>query len=100
MTKKQIDNLYNKLEIYIDNVELGPEHDPLLNQLTKLSTILDNLAEGEISKDSDKLMNSLDNKQLDTLINESINELNEFTSNINKASKLVVGIDKIINIAT
>lgn len=100
MTKKQIDNLYNKLEIYIDNVELGPEHDPLLNQLTKLSTILDNLAEDEISKDSDKLMSSLDNKQLDALINESISELNEFTSNIDKASKLVAGIDKIINIAT
>ena len=97
MTYTQIEELSNKLELYIENIEIGPEHDNLLNQQTKLYELLDNLDAKEIDKDSNQLLINLKNEELDKLIIDSFNELNEFKTNIDKATKLAKGIDNIIS---
>jgi hypothetical protein len=97
MTYTQIEELSNKLELYIENIEIGPEHDNLLNQQTKLYELLDNLDAKEIDKDSNQLLINLKNEELDKLIIDSFNELNEFKTNIDKATKLAKGIENIIS---
>jgi hypothetical protein len=93
----QIEELSNKLELYIENIEIGPEHVNLLNQQTKLYELLDDLDAKEIDKESNQLLINLKNEELDKLIIDSFNELNEFKTNIDKATKLAKGIDNIIS---
>ena len=97
MTYTQIEELSNKLELYIENIEIGPEHDNLLNQQTKLYELLDNLDAKEIDRESNQLLINLKNEELDKLIIDSFNELNEFKTNIDKATKLAKGIENIIS---
>jgi hypothetical protein len=97
MTYTQIEELSNKLELYIENIEIGPEHDDLLNQQTKLYELLDDLDAKGINNDSNQLLKSLKDDELAKLIDDSFKELNEFTSNIEKINKLANNINNVIS---
>jgi hypothetical protein len=62
-----------------------------------LYELLDDLDAKEIDKESNQLLINLKNEELDKLIIDSFNELNEFKTNIDKATKLAKGIDNIIS---
>lgn len=100
MKYEQIEKLYNYLEVYLDSVPLGPEHDPLLNKLSQIGDLLDCMENESIESKSKELLSDLENKELDTLIDSSITEVSEFTTNIEKIVKVVSSIDKAIDIIT
>lgn len=97
MKYEEIEELYNKLDSYLNSVAIGPEHDNLLNQLTKLSKLLDSLDEEIINQKSKELLSDLENKKLDNLIKDSIIEVNEITTSIDKVTRLVGGLDNVIS---
>jgi len=94
MKYKEIEKLYNTLDSYLNSVELTPEYDELLNKLTKLSEILDNLDAEIINKKEKELLNDLENKEINKLIVQSISDINNLSNNINK---FVYNFDKILS---
>jgi len=97
MKYEEIEELYNKLDTYSNSIGTGPEQDELLNKLTKLSELLDTFDSQSIEQKSKELLGDLENKELDTLIKDSIEEVNNISSSIENVTKIVSGLDKIIN---